>query len=294
MKEINIIGSKYGKLIVIKKDEKKIRCSYICECECGRIKSIRKENLIYGLSKSCGCMAGRRKKNLRGKRFGFLTIISELPNINGRVQWLCHCDCGNKKNIRLDSLNNGNTKSCGCWVNKKDLMGEKFGRLLVIKEALNKNKATRWLCQCDCGNKKEIPTKSLLRTDNPTNSCGCLLREYNDRHKLPYGKSSFNRLLSSYKRGAKKRNLEFNLNNDQFENMTQQNCYYCGDKPSTVQTGKTHYGEYIYNGIDRINNDAGYILSNCVPCCCVCNRMKMKLHIDDFLGRIKKIYHKRF
>ena len=37
--------------------------------------------------------------------------------------------------------------------NFKDLTGQKFGRLTVIKRAdNNKNGSTRWLCKCDCGN----------------------------------------------------------------------------------------------------------------------------------------------
>lgn len=34
-----------------------------------------------------------------------------------------------------------------------------------------------WKCQCDCGNIVEIPSESLLRSKNPTKSCGCLQRE---------------------------------------------------------------------------------------------------------------------
>jgi hypothetical protein len=32
-----------------------------------------------------------------------------------------------------------------------DLTGQKFGRLMVIKRAPNKNNRTAWLCECECG-----------------------------------------------------------------------------------------------------------------------------------------------
>ena len=62
----------------------------------------------------------------------------------------------------------------------------------------------------------------------------------------------------SIKGGAVTRNLKFTISADQFREITKQNCYYCGQNPSTIQTGKTHYGEYVYNGIDRIDNNIGY------------------------------------
>ena len=37
---------------------------------------------------------------------------------------------------------------------KLDLTGQRFGKLVVIEKAESKNKQSRWLCQCDCGNTK--------------------------------------------------------------------------------------------------------------------------------------------
>lgn len=58
---------------------------------------------------------------------------------------------------------------------KLNLMNQKFGRLLVIDTAPNKNGRTAWLCQCECGNKIIVTTKSLR--DGNTRSCGCLHKE---------------------------------------------------------------------------------------------------------------------
>lgn len=53
------------------------------------------------------------------------------------------------------------------------LVGKRFGRLLVLSRAGLKT-PPRWLCQCDCGNRKTVPGASL-RNGN-TRSCGCLRR----------------------------------------------------------------------------------------------------------------------
>ena len=53
-----------------------------------------------------------------------------------------------------------------------DLTGQRFGKLVVIKRAPNKNKRTMWLCKCDCGNEVEVRSDQLR--GGVTNSCGCL------------------------------------------------------------------------------------------------------------------------
>ena len=70
----------------------------------------------------------------------------------------------------------------------QNLIGKKYGRLLVIKKMKSINGKTKWLCKCDCGNEKSIRQTSLL---SGTITCGCsrrsrgelkiakLLEEYN-------------------------------------------------------------------------------------------------------------------
>lgn len=51
-----------------------------------------------------------------GKRYCRLTVVRlAAKGSHGRhTQWLCQCDCGNETVVRLNSLHNGDTKSCGC------------------------------------------------------------------------------------------------------------------------------------------------------------------------------------
>jgi len=61
----------------------------------------------------------------------------------------------------------------------KDLTGKRFGRLVAIefkpKRDSKGKRLSYWLCQCDCGNTKEIQTTALIQ--GVTNSCGCIRRE---------------------------------------------------------------------------------------------------------------------
>jgi hypothetical protein len=55
-----------------------------------------------------------------------------------------------------------------------ELVGKRFGRLLVIKPVGIWGQVI-WLCRCDCGNTKEVPTYRLK--NGHTRSCGCLRKE---------------------------------------------------------------------------------------------------------------------
>lgn len=54
--------------------------------------------------------------NLIGQRFGKLIVISKSKiKKYGVYLWECRCDCGNITYVSSNSLNSGNTKSCGCY-----------------------------------------------------------------------------------------------------------------------------------------------------------------------------------
>lgn len=57
--------------------------------------------------------------DLTGQKFGRLTALYRLHNTKGKTKWLCICDCGNLAEVRLNSLQQGAIKSCGCY--RKDL-----------------------------------------------------------------------------------------------------------------------------------------------------------------------------
>ena len=56
-----------------------------------------------------------------------------------------------------------------------DLVGQRFSRLQVLKQAQSISGNARWLCKCDCGN-EVVVYGSRLRS-GATKSCGCYMRE---------------------------------------------------------------------------------------------------------------------
>lgn len=61
-------------------------------------------------------------------------------------------------------------------VKKIDMVGQKFGRLSIIKDAgKNKRGSALWLCKCDCG--KELVAVGVQIRSGNTKSCGCLQQD---------------------------------------------------------------------------------------------------------------------
>lgn len=58
----DIVGRRYGKLVVLHRDGMKYPAQWIVRCDCGKEKSME-GNKLY-LRKSCGCMRGRRRGKL--------------------------------------------------------------------------------------------------------------------------------------------------------------------------------------------------------------------------------------
>ncbi len=127
------------------------------------------------------------------------------------------------------------------------------------------------------------------------------LRQIMEKRKLPSGTSNFRALLYRYKKDAQKKGVKFDLSEKQFKELTQQNCFYCGAEPSQVARcvtffkGQKHerHGDYVYNGIDRLNSSEGYMIDNSVSCCKHCNVAKRDRSVGEFLNWVRKIYKHR-
>lgn len=148
---IDLSGKKFGKWLVIERDNNmnKKNIYWKCKCDCGKIKSVSGTSLRSGISVSCGCDRDQRTslrtkinvEDLSGQRFGNWTVIkqdlSENNSSKRGSRWICKCDCGTIKSVLGYSLRGGRTKSCGCNNGKDkiiDLTGMRFGKLVVIRK----------------------------------------------------------------------------------------------------------------------------------------------------------------
>lgn len=120
-----------------------------------------------------------------------------------------------------------------------------------------------------------------------------IMNEYRKSKTIPFIYNTSNKELNKFQnqktdsidefwrniqRGAMERNMLITLSFDDYINLALQPCYYCGFQ-----------SEYKVNGIDRIDNNKGYIQTNCVSCCKMCNLIKHTSHPQAFIDKVKTI-----
>lgn len=178
-----------------------------------------------------------------------------------------------------------------------DLTGRRFGRLLVQRmlrghrSETAQKRTTYAVCLCDCGTSCEVVTSSLKR--GLTRSCGCLkdesARRPNLSKRLASGQSNMNVVVKQYRHTAKRRGLPFSLPVVRVHELLRSDCFYCGSPPSSVMHKKGSFGEFIYNGLDRVDSSAGYVEGNVVSACVVCNWMKSTMPLGKFIEHVRRI-----
>lgn len=174
-------------------------------------------------------------------------------------------------------------------------VGNKFGKLLVIGVHSRDTKSRRliWQCLCDCGNICTAFSRNLER--NAEIDCGCSksqkMLNIGMRLRKPELPQIINRILDTYKRNAQNKGNIFSLTYEQFRELIASDCHYCGVEPSNMK--KLREVVLHWNGIDRKDNDKGYTVENCVPCCKDCNYLKNNRDYMEFLSKIATIHKLR-
>jgi len=165
---------------------------------------------------------------------------------------------------------------------KIELKDKIFGKLMVLYQAKKPSHIISvnsfWNCLCKCGNTKIIRGTELI--NGKVSHCGC---ERNHPQE-----TSISGIMKNYEQ------CDFNV----FAIYSQLNCHYCGIKPFKRTNafdrwpGKSQeLGEFIYNGLDRIDSSKNvYDISNIVPCCFYCNCAKNTQSYFHFMNWINKLY----
>lgn len=126
-----------------------------------------------------------------GDKFGRWTVIEEAKQRGVHRYFLCECSCSLKirKEVSMNGLRSGQSKSCGCYSKEKTIMthfgkgkdytGQIFGRLTILYEVErdgSKFRHRQVMAQCSCdGNIKKYDLSSLVC--GASKSCGCYNRE---------------------------------------------------------------------------------------------------------------------
>lgn len=132
-----------------------------------------------------------------------------------------------------------------------------------------------WILRYEWGEEREVRKDHVLR----------MLKTNYKMPNLGRHESALRSIRRSYKAAAKRRGIFWDLSDEQVWNLIVSKCYYCNSEPSNSEE---HTG-MKYSGIDRIDSNLGYELTNCVPSCWICNRAKKDLSMKEFdlwVGRL--------
>lgn len=83
--------------------------------------------------------------------------------------------------------------------------------------------------------------------------------------------------FNQYKSNATSRGHVFALPRALFDDLITDRCFYCGAEPDPV------------NGIDRVDNDKGYLEDNVVSCCRMCNASKRHIRVWEFAAWAERL-----
>lgn len=131
------------------------------------------------------------------------------------------------------------------------------------------------------------PCRKLTRIDSYTYMTDeqkkiAIIKNYKFQKETISGRAIV--MIKSYRTNDKKKNREFNLTKEWIiQNIIDKPCFYCED---TFRTG-----------CERLDNNLGHTIENCVPCCAVCNSVRSNiftiLEMKEIGLKIKELRSKR-
>lgn len=139
---------------------------------------------------------------------------------------------------------------------KKQMLGLVFGNLTVVEEAeeRNRNNHIMYLCECSCGNKKEVLGSSLR--SGSTRSCGCL----NVTCRQTHGMES----TPTYRCYQQMKQRCYNENHKRFKDWGGRGITVCDRWLESFENFFEDMGEKPEScTLDRVDNEKGYSKENC-------------------------------
>jgi hypothetical protein len=233
-----------------------------------------------------------------GKRFGKWIVIEFLGRRGKSCKkyYLCKCDCGTIQEAPGSSLTKGESTSCGCTQYEFiDLTGKKFGKLTALEkmpaDPKNPTHSAIWKCRCDCGVIKEIESMYLRKAH--VKSCGCEMYNREEKRKRDPVMAAAYDAYRPYKDG--------NITLEDFIELSKLNCTYCAIVPSAIRNvyknrktltiDEINQYNFVYNGLDRIDNSLPHNIDNVVPACSPCNYARRDRTIEEFRDWLIRAYH---
>jgi len=157
----------------------------------------------------------------------------------------------NERKLRMAAIQSNKRAN-----NFKDIIGQRFGRLIAVEYVSNKYK---WKCLCDCGRYSFVPRSPLEK--KAVKSCGCLAKETARRLATTHGKSR----STEYHAWQSMKERCYNPKNAGYQDYGQRGIRVCSRWLSSFELFFQDMGLKPDKtmSLDRIDNEKGYSPENC-------------------------------
>lgn len=308
-KLIDLTNQKFGRLTAISFENGK----WTCICECQNTLIVDGSHLTNGNTKSCGCykkdnLISRAHKLAQGKR-QFEPRISSARRVWQNTYCYRDPECLGFEDFLI--ISQQNCFYCGM---RPNTMYNYFASTSSRSSEKAKQEGTFIYNGMD-----RIDSSKSHTTDNTVPACQTCNRAKNDRAIEDFLSWVNNLKITSFKpinivktdfptNGSLATSVrcvfynhkrDTDLTVEEYYSISQMNCFYCDGKPNNIfnraKTDKKaslqakENGNYIYNGIDRIDIDLSHNKNNVVPCCYYCNWAKNKLALSEFYDWIRRV-----
>ena len=179
----NLLGQRFGKLVVIKYagKEERGRSLWLCQCDCGNQKVVKARHLLHNDAKSCGCSQHQKPRttteddrrlgdtlqnmkarcnnpnNIHYKNYGGrgITVCEEWQHVDKFREWAYNN--GYKPGLTIDRIDvNGNYEPSNCrWITMQEQQFNKTDSHLITYKGETK-------CLAEWENQLGIDHRTIL------------------------------------------------------------------------------------------------------------------------------------
>jgi hypothetical protein len=194
---------------------------------------------------------------------------AQLPLLDTSPKIKCtNCKC-NREAIHFIGANGDTVKRCKRCRDKDSRQKKKPD----VREKKNELLREKQYYKAHREKKREEDEEEYLKHNAEVHKAW---RDSNKEHLSRWRTNNVNTRLNALKQGARYRNVDWceTMTYEVCATMMTSPCFYCGFLSTET-----------VNGIDRMDNQSHYTLSNCVSCCKKCNFMKTALDANTFVKR---------
>jgi hypothetical protein len=226
------------------------------------------------------CEPCRKREKERDDARKAKKLVERGEDENPQTRLCNSCDKIQPLDEFVGTKNKGYVKSCKTcretW-KQHDVNKDKEHRNELVREAANNSEVREKI------GKKSRSKRAAKDIDGYLQHNANVMKNWRDPEKMEEANRKRRESLEAhykiYQRSARLKKLKFEFSEEEFKELVVKPCYYCGI-----------VDEKGFDCIDRMNQQVGYIHSNSVSCCAMCNWLKGSLDSATFIKRTRHIH----